>query len=119
VDLVVGVEGRVVEGDVAGDGLDGGAVLSFGAADDGLDGCGVEAVADGVCGAAEVGWEIAAALLEGGVTSTCLGLSVEEVGRLSRGEGGDEEEEERYPRELGTGQRTHYDDELGQMYKGR
>lgn len=69
VDLVVRVEGCVVLCGVAGNGLDGRAVLALGTADDSLDG-GVDGRAGRVFATAEAGRKVAAALLKICISST-------------------------------------------------
>lgn len=79
--LVVWVEICVVLGSVAGDCLDGGAVLTLWAADDGLNG-GIDGSAGGVLAAAEAGGKVAAALVEVWETTACFWGAGEEAGSI-------------------------------------
>jgi len=75
VHLIIGMEGRVELGDITGDGLDEGAVLSRGAANDRLHSCAVERHTGGVLWTAKGRREAGAALLQAGAASTCGCLS--------------------------------------------
>ena len=76
--MVVWVEDCVVLGSVAGDCLDGRAVLTLGAADDGLNG-GVDGGAGGVLAAAEAGGKVTAALVEVWEATACFWGAGEET----------------------------------------
>ena len=116
-DLVVGVQSGVVEGDIAGNRLNGIATLPLGATDDRLDLSGVDRGAGQALATAKVGREISTTLLKTLDATACLGLAMEESGGLGgRKErcGEDEEGEGEGRTRLG----THFGKERG-VERGR